>query len=97
MYALGGSGSSPLGGFPAPRDGEGSLDEADALPCGWFRVGSGIDKPSGEMYWMCYGDVNRWEHHDRKTRTVASAFCSAQPRLYPLFSFSAIAAASNSW
>jgi hypothetical protein len=53
-----------MGGLPTPRDGEGSLDEADAPPpppplysCVW--VGSGIGTPSGEVYWNCCRDVKR--------------------------------------
>lgn len=57
MNALGGSGSSrELEDRPAPRDGEGSLDEVDVL-YGRFGVRSGICTPSGEIYWNCYGDV----------------------------------------
>ena len=92
--ALGGGGSSrELDGLPPPRDGEGSLDEVDVS----LRARSGIGAPSGEMYWICDGDV-KWvgAHRDRKTHTVASGFCSARPRLYPLVSCSALAAASRS-
>lgn len=58
--APGGGGSSrELEGLPPPRDGEGSRDEADAPLCDCVRVGSGIGTPSGEIYWICYGEV-KW-------------------------------------
>ena len=52
--ALGDGGSSrDLEGLPPPGDGKGSRDEVD-VP---LRAGSGIGTPSGEVYWICDGDV----------------------------------------